>query len=435
MKILKVTNTLNGKTAEKFYQKPLHEALVDFLQNCEIEFENQTFQNEIEKIKNEILKKTGIFVKDYQGETVELQKILEDIKKIFEEDFKLLESWFENKFQKIEIQLQELQNKKVLDLSVKLNDNQIEDLGLVHYQFPILLDIIKSGLNVYLVGPAGSGKTHAAEMCAKALGIPFYFTGAIANEYKLTGFIDAQGRIISTEFRKAYEEGGLFLFDEVDASFPQAVLAFNAALANNYMDFPDKRVQKHPNFYCIAAANTYGQGADRQYVGRNQLDAATLDRFVFLEWNYDENLERVLANNDTWVDYVQKVRKFIHENKIRHVISTRASINGAKLLANHVPLNIVENSVIWKGLDETTVVKIKSHIKPIHTITYSFDKEAKFIPLVKDNQVVNKDDSIGKLIGLVSQYTFKAPVNGLIKSIFDGSNIKKGDIVAKIQEL
>ena len=55
------------------------------------------------------------------------------------------------------------------------------------------------------------------------------------------GFIDAQGRIVNTEFRKAYEHGGLFLFDEIDASFPQAILAFNAALANDFMDFQIKK--------------------------------------------------------------------------------------------------------------------------------------------------------------------------------------------------
>jgi MoxR-like ATPase len=86
----------------------------------------------------------------------------------------------------------------------------------------------------------------------------------------LTGFKSASGEYISTEFREAFEKGGLFLFDEIDASYPQAVLAFNAALANDYMDFPDKRILRHKDFYCIAAANTFGQGADRQYIGRNQ---------------------------------------------------------------------------------------------------------------------------------------------------------------------
>jgi hypothetical protein len=44
-----------------------------------------------------------------------------------------------------------------------------------------------------------------------------------------------------------------------------------------------------------AAANTYGTGADALYVGRNQLDAATLDRFYVVEMDYDRKLEAKLA--------------------------------------------------------------------------------------------------------------------------------------------
>ena len=163
--------------------------------------------------------------------------------------------------------------------------------------------------------------------------------------------------------RKAYESGGLFLFDEIDASYPQAVLAFNAALSNNYMDFPDKRITRHEKFYCIAAANTYGQGADRQYVGRNQLDAASLDRFVFIDWKYDEKMETELAKNDEWSSYVQKVRKVIEYLKIRYVVSPRASLHGATLLAIGIEQEVVEQTCLWKGMDEATVQKIKSHIQ------------------------------------------------------------------------
>lgn len=252
-------------------------------------------------------------------------------------------------------------NHKVLYVTTINNDNKV-DLGAVHKSFPTLLKILQQKMNVYVCGPAGSGKTTAAEMCAKALNVQFYFTGAIANEYKLTGFIDAKGKIVSTEFRKAYEEGGLFLFDEIDASFPQAVLAFNAALANDYMDFPDKRVKKHENFYCIAAANTIGMGADRQYVGRNQLDAASLDRFVFLDWQYDENLEDELASNKTWTDKVQKIRRIVNEKKIRLVVSPRASIKGSQLLATGFSESEVEEMVLWKGIDEATKNSIKKSL-------------------------------------------------------------------------
>lgn len=252
-------------------------------------------------------------------------------------------------------------NHNVLRVTTINNDNKV-DLGAVHKSFPSLLKSLEQKSNVYICGPAGSGKTTAAQKCAEALNVPFYFTGAIASEYKLTGFIDAQGKIVSTDFRKAYENGGLFLFDEIDASFPQAVLAFNAALANDFMDFPDKRVQKHENFYCIAAANTIGMGADRQYVGRNQLDAASLDRFVFLDWQYDENLEQELAGNKTWTYKVQKIRKIVNEKKIRFVVSPRASIKGAQLLAAGFSESEVEEMVLWKGMDEATKNSIKKSL-------------------------------------------------------------------------
>jgi len=255
--------------------------------------------------------------------------------------------------------LKKLASKRV---EIKVNNHEPKDMGLQHYQFETLLRIVSTRLNAYMVGPAGSGKTTAAVNVAKALDIPFYFTGAIASEFKLTGFIDANGKIVNTEFRRAYEKGGLFLFDEIDASYPQAVLAFNAALANDYMDFPDKRIDRHKDFYCIAAANTFGQGADRQYVGRNQLDAASLDRFVFLDWRFDGDLERALAGNNHWVDFVQEVRKVVEDLKIRHVISPRASIFGVKLLAAGLNLRTVVKLLIWKGLDQSIIDKIRNNI-------------------------------------------------------------------------
>lgn len=232
--------------------------------------------------------------------------------------------------------------------------------GPHHKQFPQIIRAVRCG-NVFLRGPAGSGKTTLAEQCAKALDVPFYFTGAVASEYKLTGFVDAKGAIVRTPFREAYEHGGLFLFDEIDASSPASLLCFNAALANGHMDFPDKVVSRHDGFHCIAAANTFGQGADRVYVGRNQLDGATLDRFLFIDLEYDEALERALSGNDAWVDRVQAVRKSIETLKLRHVISPRASIMGARLLTAGASQTETERETLWRGLDAETVSKIKAN--------------------------------------------------------------------------
>lgn len=219
--------------------------------------------------------------------------------------------------------------------------------------------------NVFLVGPAGSGKTTLAKQIAEALGVPFYFTGAINSEYKLSGFIDAHGRIISTAFRKAWEFGGLFLFDEIDASSPNAVLAFNAPLANGYADFPDGSVERHPDFHAIAAANTFGTGATREYVGRNQLDAATLDRFAFIEMGYDETLETTLAiqaneeHGEPWAHHVQRIRGAVNRLRERIVVSPRASIGGAKLLKAGATWEETEQARIFRGVSPDIVLKIK----------------------------------------------------------------------------
>lgn len=417
----KIKKPQNPNLPDNLTKKPLEDIIYHVVQTCGVDVDNSEWQNS-DKVLDEKISKLS-------SKTGEIEKRLGDNQGNLSDQIKTIKTEIEN-----------LKKRKPLDLVVTVDNSKKSDLGKQHFQFPTLLKILATKLNVYLVGPAGSGKTHASIQVAKALNVPFHFTGAVASEFKLTGFMDAQGRIVSTEFRKAYENGGLFLFDEIDASYPQAVLAFNAALANDYMDFPDKRVSRHKDFYCIAAANTYGQGADRQYIGRNQLDAASLDRFVFIDWSYDENLERDLAGNENWSNYVQKVRRFIVANKIRHVVSPRASIFGAVLLSNGIEREIVENTVLWKGLDEATKNKTKTEIapKPIKA-----EREGTFIPKLKNNSTVENEQVIGEIEyeyqrGYYSQKEMTkdevtSMYSGKIVSIISKKTVKEGDIIAQVE--
>lgn len=243
------------------------------------------------------------------------------------------------------------------------NGFETRNMGIQHMTFPDLLMACKARkrrsngslgnhLNIWLVGPAGTGKTTAAENIAKALDLPFFFTGSIDTEYKLLGFINAQGQVINTAFRKAYIEGGVFLFDECDSSLPQALLAFNAALANDSCAFPDGVYQRHSNFLCIAAANTWGLGATIEYVGRLKMDAAFLDRFVQLEWAVDENLEMATAPNTEWTSRVQTLRARAKAKGLKVMITPRSSYDGAALLEQGLPQDLVERMTMRKGMSQ-----------------------------------------------------------------------------------
>lgn len=231
-----------------------------------------------------------------------------------------------------------------------------------HNQFPKLLKSCAARVNVWLVGPAGSGKTTAAENVAKELELPFFFNGAIDSEHKLLGFVDANGRINSRPFRKAFSEGGVYLFDEVDASMPSALLAFNAALANGHCDFPDACVAKHKDFVCIAAGNVF-DGATSEYVGRFKQDKAFLDRFITCKWPYDESLETQIAKNPRFTAYVQGCRERARQHGLRVVISPRASLFGGSLLEAGLTWDETVEMTLRKGLDDAAWNKIKGNVQ------------------------------------------------------------------------
>lgn len=178
---------------------------------------------------------------------------------------------------------------------------------VMHERYNELLKIMNLKESVYLYGPAGSGKNHVCEQIARALGIEFYYQNSITDEYKLIGFIDGSGKYHETEFYRAFSRGGLFMLDEMDASCPDTLVTLNAALANGYFTFPCGRVKMHPDFHCIAAGNTCGRGATEEYSGRSVLDAASLNRFVPLSFDYSPAIEKKIAGGDL------EILQFVHD--------------------------------------------------------------------------------------------------------------------------
>lgn len=237
-------------------------------------------------------------------------------------------------------------------------DGKIHEVkGLRHKSLDNLIVMASQKIPVMLVGMAGTGKTHAASQVAEALGLKHYTmsVGAQTSKSDIIGYMHASGGYVPTLFRKAYEEGGVFLMDEIDAGNANVLIQVNAALSNGFCAFPDKMVERHKDFVFIASANTFGNGADRMYVGRNQLDAATLDRFAVLVWDVDEKLEDKMAESygDTgkkWLKVVRELRKTIEEDGIRALVTPRATMKGCSLLNIGLDVQTVINAVIVENL-------------------------------------------------------------------------------------
>ena len=279
-------------------------------------------------------------------------------------------------------------------ITVTINDRMAVNVGIQHSHFEAVLRLASARLNVWLVGPAGSGKTSVASAVAHALGLPDYSASvcALTSKADLVGYRNVlNGEYVRTDLREAFEHGGVFLLDEVDAGNANVMVILNALLANGSYAFPDGKVAKHPDFILLAGANTIGMGADRQYVGRNQLDKATVDRFAMVPFPYDPSIEaamcgvsakalkdapavqkfefldtadqgEVQGRCEEYCSRVQKIRKAVDSLAVRHIVSPRASLIGCTMIRlGFAPAQVMEFAV-WKGLDAETVKKVNQSI-------------------------------------------------------------------------
>ena len=243
---------------------------------------------------------------------------------------------------------------------------ELEDGELHHECFAELCELIGDRENINLVGPTGSGKTHIVGQAAKALDMEFGFLSCTVGttEGHITGRLlpaagssvdtvesfnrlvgeaglpdvgaaavvqaesNAMFRFVGTEFLRCYEGGGVFLLDEMDAMDANVLLVVNSAISNGVCAVPNRPeapvAHRHDDFVLVAACNTWGKGADRQFVGRNQLDESTLRRFRFgtIEMDYDTNVERALCPDATLFDKLVTLREKIRENQLERTVTT-----------------------------------------------------------------------------------------------------------------
>lgn len=200
---------------------------------------------------------------------------------------------------------EELNRKKEKDIN--------ENGALYHGRFNDVITAVIENSNPYLIGPSGCGKTFLVEQIASLLGVEFIDIGYINEEYDIIGFQTASGGYNYPAFYRAYKYGGIVFCDEFDNSNSRAAVKLNSFMSggrNASYCFPNgERVMRHPNFRIIAAGNTAGSGADRNYSTREKIEESVQQRFTAMYVSYDNRLEKqILSAYPQWFDFAVQFR-------------------------------------------------------------------------------------------------------------------------------
>lgn len=246
---------------------------------------------------------------------------------------------------------------KKMEFEVKSERGTYTVEGVQHHKFQDVCTLIANGVDVYLYGPAGTGKSDLAANVGKALGLQVYQIGAVKDVYQLRGYGDASGNYVPSSFYNAFTEGGLLIIDEADAMDSEASLELNGAMAQRTYDFPIVgNKQAHKDFHVIMTGNTCGTGATEEYTGRQMLDAALLNRVFMVEIDYDRNIEEAIAGEEMKdvVDFVHDLRDAAKAANILIVVSYR-NIKQLRQLCNVVGIDTLIQGCITKGMGKDEI--------------------------------------------------------------------------------
>lgn len=231
------------------------------------------------------------------------------------------------------------------------------------------------GKNIMMTGPAGTGKTMAAQILQKTLGKPFFY-------FNLGATQDPRGTLIgNTHFKKdtgttfcesvfvkaIQTKDAIILLDELSRAHPEAWNILMTVLdagqkylrLDEHQDAPTIPVAEGVTF--IATANI-----GNEYTATRAMDRALVDRFIIVEMDVlNKEQEAALLKKlyprlsdklmDAIADIASTTRTELNSDssKITTSISTRISVELAGLCADGFSLNEAAEVCIYPFFDRS----------------------------------------------------------------------------------
>ena len=266
-------------------------------------------------------------------------------------------------------QVEELKNRPttsgtVINITIDGKKTETKVNGIVNPKFARILKYLANGENVYMYGPAGTGKNVTAKQCAEALDMPIFYNNTIYTKYDLCGYMDANGQYVPTTFYNFMKAPkGLYFMDEYDNSQSSALVCFNDVLEDKKYTFPNgETLYLDENHKIIAAGNTNGQGATEEYNDRYVIDESNRSRFMFVSVTYDSAVEKSIVGNSTDIlDFINDLRRVRDLLNIKLILGYR-EIKRLKTYEDDGDIPELFNNMLLKGMEQDTINEIASRL-------------------------------------------------------------------------
>lgn len=172
-----------------------------------------------------------------------------------------------------------------------LSNDSVIDMALSH------------GLNLWISGPTGCGKTHSvlAQMRAQNRRYVRVQGGGDVTRETMVGYpalTNGSSSFKAGPLTYAMEHGIVLVLDEIDKLRDEVLSELTAVLEGNglvLMDDSGREVAPAPGFAVVATANTVGRGEGLLYGGTKTVNEALRDRFIFLTVDYDNNADQAIV--------------------------------------------------------------------------------------------------------------------------------------------